>query len=796
MRRITYNQYKILNLREHDFSYKLVETNLPFIKGQEKLNRQNLEKLMFKVAGMIKGPVASIFKDGKTFLAIPSDRFFKPTKVQLISFEVSVSVKNEIYQLHGRDIDKSNCDIPLKFLNAAIKRQLKQHYQFFELNNSNQFYIKTPVFHDDSSGIDIYEGFFLKLRQFDDGNFYLVLNPTFKYVHSKFLSQLIDLKNREIMLDNFIDKHCLYHNGDDWYIIEIVGFLNTIGQDTYSGSKIIDYINNRTSNHIFKTNRLMKPTDLTLLYKYPGRSMTPHHGAASLAKLVFHTKDLDNTALHKYSIQPVEERFERIAKAIGQFLQTMTLNGKSLKISTNPFEESLRYFPVPDLLFNGGKVLSIRNASFNSEKTALRDYPKERKNHIIDNQVLKQTAFDAQYLIYPESLDKSFVDAVKSYTENYLKKLAPKFQGFQLIPYKINGSQSATFQTQEIEKTLQKHNATSGFALFLFDDLKSPGKRKIEAFHDCLKKKFFPNLKFQCASSRNLRWYFEQVTDTVKGIVYKPMPKVIDKFKSYLFYLVMEYLKINNKWAYALAKNPNYDVWIGVDVQDRYVGLTFFYRNGENIVFRYREIPRKTGKLRDEKIPANIIREVIMQNLETQIPLFVPNPNGVVLLRDGRSFDEEVTAFENTLKELKNKGIITNPNFKWGVVELHKKTALPLRAACRSTGFAGLENPQAGAYRIIGGVEAFLFNTGYPFRVPGTVNPIVLFKSAGNLDFEKAVQDIFGQCMLAFSAPDRSNNLPITIKLIDSFLEPLSDTIETGDDEQLESVNSEDENNN
>ena len=47
------------------------------------------------------------------------------------------------------------------------------------------------------------------------------------------------------------------------------------------------------------------------------------------------------------------------------------------------------------------------------------------------------------------------------------------------------------------------------------------------------------------------------------------------------------------------------------------------------------------------------------------------------------------------------------------------------------------------------------------------------------------MQDVFAQCMLAFSAPDRSNNLPIIIKLIDAFLEPLSDTIDTGEEEPI-----------
>lgn len=790
MKNITYNQYRLLNLQAHDFSYKLVETDLPFVRGQEKMNRQNLDKIAFKLAAQTRGPVAIVKRDGKTCFAIPADKHFHPQQIQVVPFTVNAKLLPTVYHLQGKDISSSNYEIPLKFLTATIKAQLKDNYTFFELNNGGQFFLKKPVFTNEASGIDIHEGIVLRLRRFDDGQFYLVLNPTFKYFGSAYLPQIINAQSKDYMTERLAGKHCLYQNGDDWYTVEIVSFLNAISQDKYNGQTIFDYIAGRTAHHQFDTKPLLNPADLTLLYKYPNRSMTPHHGATSLAKLVYHTKDLQDTSLHSHSILPVDERFNRIEGMVGKYFQNLSFNGKPLRVSAAPYEESLRYFPIPDLLFNGGKVLSIGNTHVDNEKTAIRDYPRERKNHIINNQVLKQTGFDAQYLIYPESLDKGFVKAVQQQAENYIKKLAPKFPGFRLIPYKVSGNQSGTFQAQEIERTLNRQNATSGFALFLFDDLQQRNNRRIKAFHDCLKKKFFPKLKFQCASSRNLRRFFDTVPDAQNGFAFRPAPKLIDRFKSYLFYLVMEYLKINNKWAYALKESLHHDIWISIDVQDRYVGFTFFYKNGENIIFKYREITKKTGRFRDEKIDADTLISVLQENLEDQIPRFAPNPNSLAILRDGRIFDDEIVAIEKVIRRLQSpeKGLITDPSFAWGAVELHKKFSLPLRAARRINGFAGLENPQAGAFRIVDGVEGFLFNTGYPFRNNGTVNPISLLKVHGNINFEKVMQDVFGMCMLAFSAPDRSNNLPIIIKLIDAFLEPLSDKIDTGtsDEEVVE----------
>ncbi len=52
------------------------------------------------------------------------------------------------------------------------------------------------------------------------------------------------------------------------------------------------------------------------------------------------------------------------------------------------------------------------------------------------------------------------------------------------------------------------------------------------------------------------------------------------------------------------------------------------------------------------------------------------------------------------------------------------------------------------------------------------------------------MEDLFAQTMMAFSAPDRSNSLPITIKLIDTFLEPLAAAFE---DEEINEDDMEEE---
>jgi len=120
----------------------------------------------------------------------------------------------------------------------------------------------------------------------------------------------------------------------------------------------------------------------------------------------------------------------------------------------------------------------------------------------------------------------------------------------------------------------------------------------------------------------------------------------------------------------------------------------------------------------------------------------------------------------------------------YGVLDLHKQSAIPLRAASQTNGHNHLENPIAGAYKLFSTTEAFLFNTGFPFQIRGSAKPLHVSLRDGNIEFQKALEDVFCQTILAFSAPDRSNSLPITIKLIDALLEPLSANGEAAEEDE------------
>lgn len=245
----------------------------------------------------------------------------------------------------------------------------------------------------------------------------------------------------------------------------------------------------------------------------------------------------------------------------------------------------------------------------------------------------------------------------------------------------------------------------------------------------------------------------------------------------------MEHLIVNRKWAFALSKNLHYDIYIGVDVHERYAGFTFFFKNGEHIFFFPEQVPKKNKSQRAEKLKAALLYKMIYEKLKLFIPKYAANPNGIVIIRDGRSFGEEEKALNSVIESLTADGLVNTNTLKHGVIDLHKQSAVPLRLASHTNSYNNLENPIAGAYKLFDSSEGFIYNTGFPFQIPGTAKPLHLSLKTGNIEFLKAMEDIFCQSMMAFSAPDRSNSLPVTIKLIDTLLEPLAATVEIVEEE-------------
>lgn len=790
MRNHTLNLFKVSNLSDLNFSYKLVEFNLPYLEGQEDRFNKQLQKISQQVASLSGGPAAFIKRENRYWVAVPADKNFEETSINVVPYNIRVSLLPDVYHVNASGIDRNNVDVIYKFLDFEIRKQLSRNSGIWKLNSS-QFFSKQPTVSRVDSTIDIYEGFSYKLVLLHGSTFYICIDLSTKYVDKHVLAHYVNTGNVQAIGNSFKGKRFLYLNGDNWYATELEGFGESIQSHEFNNNgdsiSVYDYILSNTRTRKDDIKRILKPSDLTMFYKYPGRTMEPHSGACSLAKMLYSTQDKEVQALHRYSIKDPDRRFDAIGKYVKEYFQNIRYNNIALRISLNPLVEKVPNFSMPELKYNNNRTLKAGHYSSGANIT-LREFAGERKHLLIENGVINKSMFDEQFLIVPDSMDRKLVEAFKRNAEYQIKALAPAFTSFTVIRYPVRANQAATFQIQEIERILRRQNALNGFALFVLPDMTSESSRSVRSFHDCLKNKFYPDLKVQCASAYKIGSFFRSFpsTEAQNMFEYRVPEDKKPKFKSYLTNLVLEHLIVNRKWPYALSKDLHYDIYIGIDVHDRYAGFTFFFKNGENIFFFPEQVPLKNRSQRSEKLKANLLNKVIYEKLKMFIPKFCPTPNGIVIIRDGRSFGEENKALSSVISSLAADGLVDASQIKYGVIDLHKQSSVPLRVASHTNGFNKLENPIAGAFKKINETEAFLYNTGFPFQIRGSAKPLHLTQVTGNTEFPKVIEDIFCQSILAFSAPDRSNSLPITIKLIDTLLEPLSGAIEVIEEEEFE----------
>jgi hypothetical protein len=787
MRNHTLNLFAISNIAELNFSYKLVQFELPSYDGNEESRNKKLQKLALAVSSATSGPAAIVNREGRKYVAIPANKTMADTRVDVGSLIVQVKLLPQVYQANASQQDEGSQHVIFKFCDYEIRRQLGAHRDLWKMN-TGQFFEKTPKPTHEGSNINIFKGFAYKLVRLEDGNFYIVLDLSTKYIDKRRLSQYVNAANLALIGKRFLKKRFLYLNGESWYPIELVSFGERIDTHTFKKDDrewiVKDYIYSRPGARRDDMLKVVKPEDLAMLYTYPGRDMEPHNGATSLARMLYRTDDPEVRSFHRQSIKDPARRFEQIQGFIGRYFQHITFNGTALAISRQPLEEHVRSFQMPGLKFFNDRVLSAAPYQ-QGGTTSLKDFGYNRKAFLERNGALNRSPFDSQYLMVPASMEKSLVEAFKAEAETAIRKLSPRFTTFKVVRYPYTEGLASTLQMKEIEKVLAQHQALSGYALFILPDLSSESNMNIRGFHNQLKNKFYPGLQLQCASAFKINGYFAPVAAQGQGspLAYKVLAENRNRFQSYLFNLTLELLIVNRKWPFALAKPLHYDIYIGVDVHDRYAGFTFFFKNGEQIFFSHHQVPKRNRSQRAEKLKAKLLHEVIYEKLKTFIPGNCPLPNGIVLLRDGRSFGEEEEALTKVIADLKADGTLTNDP-QWGIIDLHKQSAVPLRVALQTDGHEALTNPQAGSYKLINGREGFIFNTGYPFGIRGSAKPQHLSLKAGNLTFLKVLEDIFCQSMLAFSAPDRSNSLPISIKLIDILLEPLAASVEEVEEEE------------
>jgi len=377
--------------------------------------------------------------------------------------------------------------------------------------------------------------------------------------------------------------------------------------------------------------------------------------------------------------------------------------------------------------------------------------------HLLDPNIgtLSSSGFDAQYVFLPLSLERQLAEDFYARFSRSIEQIYSCHYEATPVYYDDRHTRTLVKQVQAILGAVAENEIDHGYALLIL-----PSQAESD-LHNHIKKELWPDIQCQCASADSIRGFYQK-----SGESWAVNEQSSRRYSSYLLHLALGVLVVNRKWIFALNEPLNYDVYIGIDVLNHMAGFTYVYLGGSKTYFR------SSRTQQNEKLSTKHLRKTLREDLERDLRTLRITPKSIVIHRDGRSYQTEIKGLSEAIRSLKADGVI-GPDTVVGIVEIHKHSAYPLRMA-EGTNLDSLQNPIVGSWFRLNDKEGIVCNTGAPFLTQGTAKPLHVKIAEGQLEIEKILGDVFALSNLTWSAPDKCQRLPITIKVGDTFLSPIA----------------------
>lgn len=754
------NLFAITNQAELSMAYRLLEVRgLPSGDNYEK----NLHRLVKGVSYEIRQPVALVRRGDRHHLAIPGDAMLPALEQPLMPHVALLIPSDRTFPLEFADLDRETAPIAIAFLQTALRTPLWQRRSLW--GNGRAYYSKRALNADTAdTSVDMYPGFAWSVVAARDGRLLLAVDPVVRYVDRLWLLERLDGGHPH----RYLRRHCLYHFGHHWYVIQLWGITGLSIADQrfiHEGASqpvdVLTYTQERWRESPSPWVCALDSASPAIVYRYPGNEQE-RYGALALCKLTLSSADAKAAGLPRPATWEPARRFQHIIRVVQHYFQQAQLGGRPISVATEPMAVERRVFAVPPQRFGRGRTLAVHPAApaQATDVVPLEHLSRRRVRLVLDAQAgpLDTGPFDAQYLMLPHSVprpinedfERRFVHAMRDVSgqQEYMVRR---------ILYDDRGARSLYRQVRAIQKAVAHNGLRRGYALLVLPE------RATRDLHNYIKRALWPDLQVQCAMASKIRGYYERKASDGG---FRAAPEQVGKLTSYIRNCAFGMLVVNRKWPWALARPLHYDVYIGIDVLNRMAGLTFLYHHGQQIFFR--DYPCK----QKERLTTPQLREILVEHLRQDLQALDLRPRSVVIHRDGRTFASELHGLHAAIQVLTREGVLP-PDVVVGVVDIRKTTADHLRLV-EGENLSAVQNPTVGSHYLIGPQEAIVCTTGRPFRFPGTAKPLAVVKVEGALDIEGILEDIFALSQLVFTAPDKCMRLPLTIKLAHDFLEPIA----------------------
>lgn len=747
------NLFEICNFSRLSASYRLVEVDASF-EGDADLAERNLGQLAKRVGFQERCAVAIVRRNREVVLAVPANVRLSKLEYPLTPDVVTLRPQDEEHALKFGTVKGSERMIALSFLRFALRAPLMRDDRLWDGGGASYFDKRPLNFKHDRRDVDVHGGFSYRVLPMN-GKVYVAIRLRHRYVDAAWLLDRYDADG----LRRLKMRHLLYHYGNRWFPVQLLEVLSRgiaevkfVPENGGKSISVFDYTRNAAGSDAPSWIRSLDPNSPAIKFRYPGNEKH-RYGAAALGKLMLSTDQASVQSLHRSSIKPPDERFRLMAEIVERHFSQVRFGGERVEVSREPLRLASRVFPVPTQRFGQGSVVEVGR---NGAGLRLRDLGRERMSRLLDPRagLAVTSTLDAQYLIAPQSLDRRVVSDFQDRLQKTVGRFTQSGYRMELVVFDDRGTRTLKQQVDAIKAVLEGLEGCAGHGVLVLPNGAKPG------LHNFIKRDLREQVQVQCVSAQRLAGHYHLVPRNGQAAYVVPDERDRE-YVSYLRYTALGVLLVNRQWPWVLGQPTNYDVYVGVDVLQNTAAFCFFYEGGRHCHVRVRESKQKERLLREQ------VGTIVYEGLRDDLDDLTRPARSIVFRRDGRSFMREWLGFGDAIQELVRDGRLSGDVIT-GLVEVHKHSALGLRLATESD--RGLRNPSVGSWQEMNASEGIVCNTGFPFNLRGSVNPLHVRIAQGNLALRAVLEDTFWMSQLCWPVPDRCMRLPIDLKLCDEVL--------------------------
>jgi hypothetical protein len=267
------NCFKIRGLEQLEAEYRLYR--LIGLRRDSAEYFANVQRIIDRLSRQMKAPVTTIARGDETFLMAPTNYTDPPDYITLVGVVATIRKTDETVKLSFVANSPEWDAVCIRFLQFGFQNPLWKDALLWQPAAGQPFFYKEPIKFKEPvkhlSGLDLFEGFALRVVSYPEGGFGVVVD-----LRRKLVSRApLPTKIRRDEINRLKGRSCVYRMGEKWFEVSIAGLCDqTIGERSIplngKAVSLIDYLHTQSAKPVPASLANLSPDSHAVFYRTRG----------------------------------------------------------------------------------------------------------------------------------------------------------------------------------------------------------------------------------------------------------------------------------------------------------------------------------------------------------------------------------------------------------------------------------------------------------------------------------------------------------------------------------------------